>query len=175
MSGYDKQYYERNKVKILEKQREYNKGRRAQRRAVQQAYRLAVKEQNPEKNAAERERWNAWKRDWYQRNKEKHAAKGRARQLRMYGFTASLFEALLKFQTGACAICRRPFTSVPHADHCHDTKTPRGLLCGPCNTVEGIIRSIGLPPREFATRLSDYLSCPPVRARERLAEFNIRA
>ncbi len=44
-------------------------------------------------------------------------------------------------QDGMCAICRVDFSTLPtkhvHADHCHATHTPRGILCHRCNLALG--------------------------------------
>jgi len=79
------------------------------------------------------------------------------------GITPELFAALANFQKGCCAICNLPFASSKdtQADHCHDTKKPRGLLCAKCNLVEGLIKKIGLTPFGFADRLQRYLDNPP--------------
>jgi hypothetical protein len=67
--------------------------------------------------------------------------KGRAitrnANLRKRCFTLTLFKSIMKAQGHRCAICALNLRKVPpskiHADRCHKTKTPRGILCGPCN------------------------------------------
>lgn len=79
-------------------------------------------------------------------------------------FTLELWETLLKMQGGKCAVCGAPLgdnTRLIHADHCHDSNLPRGLLCHACNLAEGLIRKTGLTPEEFGRRLSVYLGNPP--------------
>lgn len=79
-------------------------------------------------------------------------------------FSLKLWQTLMQLQGNACALCRRPFDSNPrlvHADHCHDTQRPRGLLCQHCNHAEGQIRKTGLSPEEFGRRLQAYLGNPP--------------
>lgn len=88
---------------------------------------------------------------------------------RRAGFTPELVEQLLKLQSNACAICRKQFSDVkkgdkPHADHCHQTNTPRGLLCFQCNIIEGKLIAIGLTPIEFGQRLHEYLLNPPAKS-----------
>lgn len=88
----------------------------------------------------------------------------RVRQQRT-GFTPQTFAATLTAQEGKCAVCRRAFgPSVrPHADHCHDTKTPRGVLCPQCNMAEGAVKKSGISPSEWGARLEAYLENPPVK------------
>lgn len=51
-----------------------------------------------------------------------------------YGITIEIYEAILAFQGGKCAICRGG-TSKAHfaVDHNHKNGRIRGLLCGRCN------------------------------------------
>lgn len=69
---------------------------------------------------------------------------GRIRNRRFwYGIEDTEYQAALQAQDGKCAICHKPFYvgpplvgkrgDQPHIDHCHETGTFRGLLCGPCN------------------------------------------
>lgn len=61
-----------------------------------------------------------------------------------YGLTLSQCEALLKGQSGKCAICRRGlerFASAgAHVDHCHRTGKVRGVLCHTCNKALGYFK-----------------------------------
>jgi len=104
-------------------------------------------------------------------NPERHErVKAKMRKWRT-GFTPELFNALLEVQNGCCAICHRRFseTSAPRADHCHDTKSPRGLLCHHCNIIEGMVKSMDLTTLEFADRLHAYLDNPPSRKIKRVS------
>jgi hypothetical protein len=108
-------------------------------------------------DAAHREYCKQWRRSETGRQKLKESG------LRLRGFTLKLWNDLLSFQGGACAICRKPFPEDKrgiHADHCHETGVPRGLLCQPCNHAEGQIKKTGLKAAEFAARLSAYLEKP---------------
>jgi len=89
------------------------------------------------------------------------------RRLKRTGITAALFEILWRFQNGRCAICERDLVErATHADHCHDTKQPRGLLCFNCNVIEGAIKKVGLTPSGFSERLERYLNNPPASVLE---------
>jgi hypothetical protein len=50
-----------------------------------------------------------------------------------YGISLEQYEALLKRQGGACAICYKESTRPLCVDHCHVTRRMRGLLCRTCN------------------------------------------
>lgn len=100
----------------------------------------------------------------YLKNREEVLRRTRERQLRELGFTVDLYEKVFAAQGGKCPICGDAmFGRNAHADHCHDTNQPRGILCGNCNRAEGMIRRARLTPKEFANRLSDYLANPPAR------------
>ncbi len=69
-------------------------------------------------------------------------------QLRKYYDIKSLAErdAILADQGNACAICGRTncswgsgFQNVWHIDHKHGTCSHRGILCGSCNMLVGVI------------------------------------
>lgn len=71
---------------------------------------------------------------------------------------SELFESVLAYQGGVCAICGTPEPSGRgwHLDHDHDTNQFRGVLCSSCNT--------GLGHMEKMLRLGGpvYLSDTPV-------------
>ena len=48
-----------------------------------------------------------------------------------YGITYKQYLNLLKDQNHKCAICRE--SDPIHVDHCHETNSVRGILCGNCN------------------------------------------
>lgn len=63
-----------------------------------------------------------------------------------FGITIEEYEKMLKKQNGACAICKKPETTICKGtlrrlsvDHCHKTGRIRGLLCNRCNTSLGRI------------------------------------
>lgn len=95
---------------------------------------------------------------WYPKNREAVMAKSRERRT---GIDQGTYLKLWDVQDGKCAICFSVLKQGAHADHCHDTKKPRGILCGDCNRAEGIIKRVGVEPEEFGQRLSEYLANPP--------------
>ena len=94
-------------------------------------------------------------RKWASANPKK---KREASRKYMTGFTSDMFAVKLAEQGNVCAICRRTFSEKlrPYADHCHNTKTPRGILCLNCNTAEGHILKSGMGPRQFGEALEAY-------------------
>ena len=77
----------------------------------------------------------------------KHAADPRAtRQYGLkhrFGISIEDYEALLARQGGHCALCDRTpeqeHTGLLMIDHCHETKTVRGLLCFKHNRGLGVL------------------------------------
>jgi hypothetical protein len=66
-------------------------------------------------------------------------------RLKQLGIPVEQYEAMLKKQNGLCAVCkkRRPCnrggSDMLNVDHCHKTGKIRGLLCGHCNRVLGLV------------------------------------
>jgi hypothetical protein len=75
--------------------------------------------------------------------REKGLAASRARDShadklkQVYGLSTADYNAMLRQQNGACAICRRTSAERLCVDHCHKTNRVRGLLCRKCNTGLG--------------------------------------
>jgi len=59
-----------------------------------------------------------------------------------YGLDLAAYDALLRAQAFACAICHASPDTPLHVDHDHDTGQVRGLLCGPCNRAIGALRTV---------------------------------
>lgn len=68
--------------------------------------------------------------------------------IQKYGITRERYDAMLKEQSGVCAICKNPETKMDYRhgsvkklsiDHCHKTQKVRGLLCSRCNITIGQI------------------------------------
>jgi hypothetical protein len=148
----------------IERQRERERAAYERRKDRHKAYREQpeVKER---KNALAREKYAAKRAatgKMYS-EKEQEARAERQRKSRT-GFDAATRLAMMELQGGCCAICARPFDGRQvRADHCHDSGTPRGLLCHHCNIIEGMIRSMGIAPSDFGQRLEHYLSHPPFK------------
>lgn len=85
--------------------------------------------QRPEAQAKQKERVNSKRgyRSPEQRRREK---------ARTYGFeSGEELDAWMAEQPEICPICQ--VNPVKHLDHCHTQMKPRGMLCGPCNSVLG--------------------------------------
>jgi hypothetical protein len=57
-----------------------------------------------------------------------------------YGISMRDYKAMQARQQGVCAICRQNPGKPLCVDHCHETRTVRGLLCFQCNTGLGCFR-----------------------------------
>lgn len=77
-------------------------------------------------------------------------------------FPQPLLEIALAIQGSTCAICHMPFALLEsrhlHADHCHKSHVPRGVLCHKCNTAIGLL---GDDPARIRAA-ADYLEDPPL-------------
>jgi hypothetical protein len=69
-----------------------------------------------------------------------------------HGLTVEQVQAMRKAQGDCCAICKAPFSKVPHIDHCHTTGQIRGLLCAWCNNGLGHLDTPG-----WLAAAEDYL------------------
>ena len=66
-----------------------------------------------------------------------------------HGFTEEIFTQKMKEQKGGCAICSVVLGDglnerTASADHCHETKKPRGILCKRCNLMIGLAGDDGV-------------------------------
>lgn len=86
----------------------------------------------------------------------------RANNLKRTGFTPELFDQALAAQHFRCPICERDLrqlkTKAVHADHCHATGLPRGILCHHCNAALGAFRD----DPDVLRRAIAYLAAPPL-------------
>lgn len=79
---------------------------------------------------------------------------------RTFGLTIEDYAKMLKQQKGVCAICGKPETTIVKnilrnlvIGHCHKTEKIRGLLCGRCNRVIGLMQD----SPTFLKAAADYL------------------
>lgn len=62
----------------------------------------------------------------------------RAQRKRAFGVEWEAIDAMVRAQSGRCAVCTDPFVGGTFAvDHCHTTGEVRGLLCNNCNNGLG--------------------------------------
>jgi hypothetical protein len=131
--------------------------------AVRKAYVQRNTEEVREKGKAyhlkNRDRLLEQQRVYKVKHRQRLAENRRAKER---GFPPDLFNATLAAQGGACGICKVDLASLTrqsvHADHCHLTGTPRGILCVTCNTGLGKFKD----DPAMLQRAIDYLRTPPV-------------
>jgi len=132
---YRRQYYLRNRDKILEAAKKYHLRHGDTRRKRQQVY--------LENN---REEINARRRAHYRSNKRLMQARAMNWALEhYYKISRDEYDALLR-DTPSCKICSRNFDDSlkPCLDHCHKTGKVRGILCKSCNSKLGWLeRNLG--------------------------------
>lgn len=111
----------------------------------------ANKEVFAERNRANRAKADkqevaAYAKAWREANPDKVLAHARSDVKRgcvrkcATGHTPEYFTAKLEEQGGKCGLCPRvldPKARTTHADHCHTTGKPRGVLCNRCNVSLG--------------------------------------
>lgn len=79
---------------------------------------------------------------------------------RTYGITSEDYDALLEFQGGRCAICRKPPRKKRLVvDHDHRTGAVRGLLCPVACNYKLLGKRDSDP--ELFLRAYEYLTTPP--------------
>jgi len=129
---------------------------------------------------ANKDRSREYRRGWSKRNPISVTKKALKRQ---YGMSVADFEALYKKQNGCCAICGTSIlsqitktravdrTKVAHVDHCHSTKSVRGLLCFNCNIGLGKFKD----DKELLLSAVRYLRASEVSTNDRrLPDVNER-
>lgn len=99
-----------------------------------------------------------WKEIYTEGNKKKQEnGSFRAWHLkRKFNITPEEWEALFNRQGRKCPICKRSEIGKEqwHVDHNHETKSIRGILCGPCNRF--IVPAVE-HYRELIPKVLDYL------------------
>lgn len=123
------------------------------------------KENMRARRAANPEYHKAAARASFLKNRDKYLARSKIQHRQRYtGMDNETYVGLLALQGNKCAICRRDIKGrSAHADHCHETKEPRGILCPTCNQAEGLIKRSGLEPQAFGLLLRAYLDNPPAK------------
>lgn len=144
-------------------------------KACQRVWQLSYHEKNREVLIAKlreyhsknKERNNEISREYHKKHRErlKWVSKENAT-----GFSKELYEKTLALQGNCCGICGKSLIGLPsvnvHADHCHDTNIPRGILCRTCNhgigklgdNLEGLRRAVAYlenPPAQQVVWCSD--------------------
>lgn len=95
---------------------------------------------------ANRDKYNAWAREYHHKNKHLWVSRTRAWILKStYGITLEQYDKMLENQKGVCLICgnlpsehgKSKQSKVLHIDHDHESGEVRGLLCSRCNGALG--------------------------------------
>jgi hypothetical protein len=118
---------------------------------------------------AEREKEREQNRKSWANNREKYAAKKRARHAARsplarradwirWTYRVSEDEAIRLAAITTCGVCGRgPGARALHVDHCHTTGVVRGVLCHRCNLALGLLRE----DASVLRKLAEYLEpCP---------------
>jgi hypothetical protein len=103
------------------------------RRTYYREYRQKWRENNRER---EREVQRQAHARAYKRDPEKYRHRTASQR---YGLTIPEYRALIARAAGHCEACGGEMTK-PQIDHCHDTGTIRGVICGGCNSALGYAR-----------------------------------
>lgn len=145
--AYQRDYYEKNRERLLAAQRE--RGRRNY-AANPEAYKARSKkwrEENPERYReltrrhaeANREKVKDRSRRWYAENRDRAAETTRRNRLKRYDLTPEQFAEMLAGQDSRCLICEQQM-DPPVVDHSHRDGSVRGLLCRQCNSAIGLLQ-----------------------------------
>lgn len=111
-----------------------------------QANREKVRQQQKEYYFKNAERLRKKAKKWRKNNKE---AKKNSELQNKYGISVEQFNVMLVEQNGVCAICEQVEQSIDPrtntvrtlaVDHCHVTGRIRGLLCSHCNRAVGLLK-----------------------------------
>ena len=125
-----------------------------------------LKESQKKYREANRELINQRVKDHYERNKKDIYAKKRSsRRLKEAYCSEELYNELLKKQKGCCAICgisEEEHGKQLSADHCHNKKQVRGLLCNSCNLLLGYAKD----KSHTLLMAIAYLKSPPNRVKD---------
>lgn len=133
-AAYQREWARRNPDKVKAAQRRYRTAHRTTRNESARHRAAELRRLDPAKVRDQNAAWRA-------ANPERHRrTQRRAHLRRLYGMTPEQYEARVVEQGGKCKICGTddPGRDVWSVDHCHKTKTVRGLLCNNCNRALGL-------------------------------------
>jgi hypothetical protein len=125
-------------------------------RKAQAAYYQKNKQKIIKASAARGQRLKEEDPEAYKADKRKRRMKNR------YGIVPAQFDKIFIAQGSVCAVCK---TEVPtaqgwHVDHCHNSNSVRGVLCGRCNAGLGYFKD----DTGFLSNAISYLQNPPAYA-----------
>ena len=123
---YRRQYYLKNKDKILQQGKQYYEEHKAH-----------VAERTKEYHRRNYEKSLIWDQNYKRRHRVELQHRERSRRLRKYyGLTHEQYDQLKQEQDFRCAICGKLVEQLC-VDHDHETGRVRGLLCRACNLILG--------------------------------------
>ncbi len=149
---YDKQYYNKNKDRLLKKAKDYNQNPENKQKSKEyhKQYYLKNKEklsiQNKNNYIKHKDSYKEISKSYRINNKEK-IVKDRSiykRKIR-YNITQEQYITMLEEQHNCCAACNKPFhgkggnSLAPAIDHDHKTGKIRGILHQSCNKALGLV------------------------------------
>jgi hypothetical protein len=130
---YNREYYRKNRTKMLERAREWRQANPGRHRQNMHEWRKKNRDRHLEL-------CRNWYRKWY--------------TSKTYGVPPNWYANKLEEQDGLCAICLKSATKRKFVvDHNHSTGEARGLLCDPCNMALSRIEAID----NWDVKARDYL------------------
>lgn len=137
---YHRQWYLKNRERLLDVRRAYNKEYSKRPEVIEKAKQKNATVHSQSVRKVYKQTAAAKSANLKYRTKPEVVERVRRRRLELrYGITHEEYEMLLQKQHGLCAICKVP-TIKFHIDHDHKTNKVRGLLCGPCNMGLGLFK-----------------------------------
>lgn len=177
-----KRWYQSNKQRVYELNREWIKLNPKKRAEQRERYWLVEKPDAKEKRL---DRSRRWYRDNLDDAREKNRVAARAKLAAMtprqrkerkllenFGMTHDEWDVLFETQGSACAICRSTDPGCKagwHTDHDHKTGKVRFILCGHCNRGLGGFRDSPIAMRRAADLL-EAIQHQPARPVAAIAE-----
>lgn len=137
---YQKQYYEKNKKKILARTAEYKKNNKEKVIEHRKNYKDRQKIKNKEYRELHKEELKEYNKQYRIDNREKvNELNSKSIIKNRYGLKISDIKEMAIRQQYRCAICENKFHSNKnmHIDHDHKTGKVRMLLCKKCNNGIG--------------------------------------
>lgn len=153
-----KEYYVKNKQRILEKSAKYYVTHKEQ--VLRREAEMHKKNPTPGRERARKfalnnpDRVKKYQKTWKERHPEKRKLYTRNSRIRAYGIEPETYYLMLEQQGHRCAICKaEPKRRMMSIDHNHDTGKVRGLLCDGCNLSLGHLERI-----EWVEKAKQYLA-----------------